>query len=105
MYAVISDRGRQFRATTGDKLTLDRNQAEVGASIDMPVLLIADDQGVRVGSPFVAGVTAVVKVIAHERGKKGIVGKFKRRKHSRRRHGFRAEHTIVEVVSVTSAAS
>jgi large subunit ribosomal protein L21 len=76
MYAVLSDRGRQFRATTGDKLTLDRNQAEVGASIDMPVLLIADEQGVRVGSPFVAGVTAVVKVIAHERGKKGIVGKF-----------------------------
>jgi len=43
----------------------------------------------------------VVKVLAHQRGPKGIVGKFKRRKHSRRRHGFRAEHTIVEVVSIS----
>ena len=101
MYAVILDRGRQFRATAGEKLTLDRNQSEVGATVEMPVMLIADDSGVRVGAPYVAGAKAVVKVLAHERGKKGIVGKFKRRKHSRRRHGFRAEHTIVEVVSIS----
>jgi len=99
MYAVILDRGRQFRATTGEKLTLDRNEIEVGGTVDMPVLLLADDSGVRVGSPYVAGAKAVVKV--HQRGPKGIVGKFKRRKHSRRRHGFRAEHTIVEVVSIS----
>jgi large subunit ribosomal protein L21 len=101
MYAVILDRGRQFRATTGEKLTLDRNEIEVGGTVDMPVQLLADDSGVRVGSPYVAGAKAVVKVLAHQRGPKGIVGKFKRRKHSRRRHGFRAEHTIVEVVSIS----
>ncbi len=101
MYAVIQDRGRQLRATTGEKLTLDRNDVEVGATVEMPVLLLADAAGVRVGAPFVAGAKAVVKVLAHERGKKGIVGMFKRRKHSHRRHGFRAEHTIVEVVSIS----
>ncbi len=101
MYAVILDRGRQFRATTGVKLTLDRNESEVGATVELPVMLLADDAGVRVGAPYVAGAKAVVKVLAHERGPKGIVGKFKRRKHSRRRHGFRAEHTIVEVVSIS----
>ena len=101
MYAVILDRGRQFRAPTGVKLTLDRNESEVGATVELPVMLLADDAGVRVGAPYVAGAKAVVKVLAHERGPKGIVGKFKRRKHSRRRHGFRAEHTIVEVVSIS----
>jgi len=101
MYAVILDRGRQFRATPGVKLTLDRNESEVGATVEMPVMLLADDSGVRVGAPYVSGAKAVVKVLAHERGTKGIVGKFKRRKHSRRRHGYRAEHTIVEVVSIS----
>jgi len=37
MYAVILDRGRQFRATTGEKLTLDRNEIEVGGTVDMLV--------------------------------------------------------------------
>ena len=31
MYAVIQDRGHQYRAAKGDRLTIDRNQAEVGA--------------------------------------------------------------------------
>lgn len=101
MYAVINDRGRQYRAAPGERLTLDRNEAEVGATVEMPVLLIADESGVKIGAPVVAGAKAVCKVVAHERGEKGIVGKFKRRKHSRKRMGFRHEHTIVEVVTIT----
>ena len=102
MYAVISDRGRQYKAAAGDRLTIDRSEAEVGASVDLPVLLVASDAGVKVGAPFVAGAKAVIKVLSHVRGKKGIVGKYKRRKHQRRRHGFRAEQTVVEVVSISA---
>lgn len=101
MYAVISDRGRQFRAQAGDKLTLDRHQAEVGATVEMPVLMVANDAGVKIGAPFVAGAKAVVKVVEHKRGEKITMAKFKRRKHSLRRHGFRAELTVVEVVSIS----
>jgi len=101
MYAVISDRGRQYRASTGDRLTLDRAQAEVGATMEMPVLLLAEDAGIKVGSPTVAGAKAVCKVLAHRRGAKGVVGKYKRRKRNMRRKGFRHEHTIVEVVSIS----
>lgn len=101
MYAVIQDRGHQYRAATGEKLILDRNQAEVGATVEMPVLLLSDERGVRIGAPFVAGAKAVCKVLSHLRGKKGVVGKFKRRKHSHRRQGFRAEQTLVEVVAIS----
>jgi large subunit ribosomal protein L21 len=101
MYAVINDRGRQYRAAPGERLTLDRSEAGVGTTLEMPVLLLADDSGIKVGAPVVAGAKAVCKVVAHERGDKGIVGKYKRRKHSRKRMGFRHEHTIVEVVSIS----
>ncbi len=101
MYAVIQDRGHQYRATTGDRLTIDRNQAEVGATVEMPVLLLANEGSVKVGSPFVAGAKAVLKVVEHKRGDKIVIGKFKRRKHSVRRHGFRAEQTVVQVVSIS----
>ncbi len=100
MYAIISDRGRQYRAAPGDRLTLDRADAEVGATLDAQVLLVADGATVKVGSPYVAGAKATLKVISHTRGDKVIIAKYKRRKHNLRRNGFRSELTVVEVVTV-----
>lgn len=102
MYAVIQDRNRQYRAAPGDTLTLDRaDEHAVGATFEVPVLLLADGGSVQVGSPFVAGAKGVLKVVEHIRGEKLIIGKFKRRKHmTNRRKGFRHAHTVVRVVSV-----
>jgi large subunit ribosomal protein L21 len=101
MYAVIQDRGRQYRAAPGDKLTLDRAAAEPGATLELPVQLIADGATVQVGAPFVAGKKAVVKVVAHTLGEKLRIGKFKHRKHmTNRAKGFRHCHTVVEVLSI-----
>jgi large subunit ribosomal protein L21 len=101
MYAVIQDRNRQYRAAAGDTLTLDLAEHEVGATIEMPVLLVADGATVKVGAPFVAGAKAVCKVVKHQAGEKITVGKFKRRKHmTNRRKGFRAQQTVVQVVSI-----
>ena len=104
MYAVIQDRNRQYRAAQGDQLTLDRSEeAAVGSTIELPVLLLADGANVQVGAPFVAGAKAVVKVISHTLGDKITVGKYKRRKHmSNRRKGFRHCHTLVQVVSISA---
>jgi large subunit ribosomal protein L21 len=101
MYAVIQDRNRQYRAEPGAKLTLDRSEHDVGATFEVPVLLVADGASVKVGAPFVAGAKAVCKVLEHVRGEKLTIGKYKRRKHmTNRRKGFRHEHTLVEVVSI-----
>ncbi|MEK7412021.1 MAG: 50S ribosomal protein L21 [Planctomycetota bacterium] len=102
MYAVISDRNRQYRATPGAKLELDLVEAQPGAVLELPVLLIADGAAVKVGAPFVAGATAKVKVLSHQLGDKIIIGKYKHRKHmTNRRRGFRAQLTMVEVVSIS----
>lgn len=107
MYAVIQDRNRQYRASQGDRLSLDRlsvdgKEAEPGATVELPVLLVADGASVKVGAPFVAGAKATVKVLSHTKGDKVVVGKYKRRKHmTNRRRGFRAQHTLVEVVAIS----
>ena len=100
MYAVIEDRGSQYRAAPGDKLTLDRLAAEQGATVEVPVLLIADGANVTVGQPTIDGKKAVLKVLRHDKGPKVIAGTFKRRKDQRRRVGSRAAQTVVEVVSI-----
>ena len=104
MYAVIQDRNRQYRAEQGTKLTLDREEeAVVGSTLELPVLLLADGATVTVGAPFVVGAKAVVKVLSHTLGEKITVGKYKRRKHmTNRRKGFRHCHTTVEVLSISA---
>ena len=104
MYAVIQDRNRQYRAEAGVKLTLDRAEtSEVGTTLELPVLLLADGAKVTVGAPFVAGAKAVVKVLEHTLGEKITVGKYKRRKHmTNRRKGYRHCHTVVEVLSISA---
>lgn len=102
MYAVISDRNRQYRTAPGERLELDKVEAEPGAVLELPVLLVADGAAVKVGAPFVAGATAKVKVLSHQKGDKITIGKYKHRKHmTNRRQGFRAESTVVEVVSIS----
>lgn len=102
MYAVIADRNRQYRAAPGDKLELDRLEAAPGTELELPVLLVADGATVKVGSPFVAGATAKVKVLREVLGDKVVIGKYKHRKHmTNRRKGFRAISTVVEVVSIS----
>ena len=101
MYAVIDDRGRQYRATKGARLTIDRVAAEVGATLELPVLLIAGDDGsVKVGAPAIAGAKATCRVVSHDRGAKVIVTKYKRRKRNLRRKGHRQEQSVVEVVDL-----
>ena len=103
MYAVIVDRNRQYRAAPGDTLTIDRCEAELGATLEWPVLLLADAGAIQVGAPFVAGAKATVKVVEHTLGDKLYIGKYKRRKHmSNRRKGFRHCHSVVQVVSISA---
>jgi large subunit ribosomal protein L21 len=104
MYAVIQDRNRQYRAAAGDRLVLDRaEQHAVGATFEVPVLLLADGAAVTIGAPFVPGAKAVCKVLDHDKGDKITVGKYKRRKHqTNRRKGYRHSHTVVEVVSISA---
>jgi large subunit ribosomal protein L21 len=100
MYAVINDRGRQYQASPGIQLTIDRREGEPGSTFELPVQILSDGGTVRVGAPYVAGTKAVCKVLDHTLGEKIVIGKFKRRKRNMRRQGFRHSHTVVQVVSI-----
>jgi large subunit ribosomal protein L21 len=101
MYAIVEDRGHQYQVKDGKRLLVDRLEAEVGSEIQLPVLLLAGEDQVRVGSPKVDGATVTCKVLAHVRGRKGIASHVRRRKHSRTRVGFRHNYTAIKVVGIS----
>ena len=101
MYAVIESGGKQYRVAQGDQVVVDRLDAEVGAELELPVLLVGGDE-IKIGSPTVDGAVVSAKVVDHFRGDKVITFKMKRRKRSRRRQGFRASLTTLEITAISA---
>ena len=101
MYAVFRTGGKQYRASPGDKLRVERLEAAVGDVIDFDqVLLVGEGKDIRIGSPLIAGGKVQGKVIDQGRAKKIEVVKFKRRAHYRRTQGHRQRYTEVEITSI-----
>ena len=101
MYAVIESGGKQYRVAQGEQVVVDRLDAEVGSEVELPVLLVGGD-AIKIGSPTVDGAKVSAKVVDHFRGEKVITFKMKRRKRSRRRQGFRAGLTTLEITAISA---
>jgi large subunit ribosomal protein L21 len=101
MYAVFEDGSHQFRVSEGDRIVVDRRDAEPGSEIEFPkVLLIAGDGTPTIGGPVIEGARVTAKVVEQFRDKKIIIQKFRRRKNMRRRRGHRQPYTTVKITSV-----
>jgi large subunit ribosomal protein L21 len=106
MYAVVDSGGKQYRVEPGRTLVVDRLDAEAGATVTFDrVLLIADDDGVTVGTPTVAGASVRGTVVAHGRGPKVIVFRFRPKAHYRRRTGHRSALTQVRIEEIATASA
>jgi large subunit ribosomal protein L21 len=54
MYAVIKTGGKQYKVTEGDKVRVEKLNAEVDAEVTLEgVLLVSKDGEVKLGKPFV----------------------------------------------------
>jgi large subunit ribosomal protein L21 len=103
MYAVFQSGGKQHRVTEGQTLRLEKIDLETGASIDFDkVLMIANGEEINVGAPYVAGGKVIAEVIAHGRGEKVKIVKFRRRKHSRKSQGHRQWFTEVKITAINA---
>lgn len=102
MYAVFRTGGKQYRASKGDRLRVERLDADEGATVEFgEVLLVGEGADVKLGSPLVSGSTVQATVKAQGKGPKVKVLKFKRRKNYLRVKGHRQYFTEVEITSIT----
>lgn len=102
MFAVIKTGGKQYRVAANDVITVDKIEAEAGASVTFPVLMLGGES-VVVGAPLVDGAAVTAEVVEQGRGDKVIAFKKRRRQNSRRKRGFRAELTTVRITEIRGA--
>ena len=104
MYAVFRTGGKQYRASKGDRLRVERIAGSEGDAVEFDqVLLVGEGAQVKLGTPLVSGSKVEAKVTAQGKGKKIEVLKFKRRKNYRRTKGHRQHYTEIEVTGITGA--
>lgn len=101
-YAIILDRGKQYKVQEGETILIDRLQAEKDKEIEFPhVLLYRDDDTVTVGEPDVAGANVFGRIVDEIKGKKIHIAKFKAKVRYRRTMGFRPRYTKVIIEKMT----
>jgi large subunit ribosomal protein L21 len=102
MYAIVKTGGKQYRVEQGSSLLVERLRADEGAKVSLePLLFVDGDKIVDDGK----GVTVQAQVVAHERGPKLRVVKFKPKRGYKRRTGHRQELTRLEVTSIKGPAA
>jgi large subunit ribosomal protein L21 len=99
MYAIIKTGGKQYRVEEGEWLLVERLPVDDGATITLDPLLYVDGENVVDGDDL-AKVTVEAKVLAHERGPKLRVVKFKPKRGYRRRNGHRQDLTRIQITSL-----
>jgi|SRR5210317_1524242 large subunit ribosomal protein L21 len=101
MYAVFKTGGKQYRATTGDVIKVEKIEAEKGATVELDqVLMVGEGEDVKVGAPYLEGGKVTATVVDHGRRDKIKVIKFKRRKNYRRQMGHRQYFTQIEITGI-----
>ena len=105
MYAVIEDSGQQFRVSEGDEFEVDlRELAEDAKDLKFErVLLVSDEKGTRVGTPFVIGATVEAEILdPFVKGEKVYHYHLRRRKASRRKTGHRQKYIRIRVTKINA---
>ena len=106
MYAIIESCGKQYKVEQGDVVFFEKLDAEEGKKVTFDkVVLVSDGEKIEIGNPYVKGFKVEGKVVAHGKGKKIIVFKYKAKKNYRRKQGHRQPYTKVEITSIKKPAA
>ncbi|HEV3046189.1 MAG TPA: 50S ribosomal protein L21 [Solirubrobacteraceae bacterium] len=103
MYAIVKTGGKQYRVESGQRLLVERLAAPEGADVALEPMLYRSEEAIF-DAEGLAGVKVTAKVIAHVRGEKLRVFKFKPKRGYKRRNGHRQELTQIEVTEIAAGA-
>ena len=104
MYAIVKTGGKQYRVERGQRLLIERLAVEEGADVALEPILYRSEEAVF-DKAGLAGVKVTARVLAHVRGERLRVFKFKPKRGYKRRTGHRQELTQIEVTEISAASA
>jgi large subunit ribosomal protein L21 len=103
MYAIVEIGGQQFKISKDQKLFVNLVAEEEGKELEFDqVLLLANGEDIKVGTPIVDGVKIRAKILAHVKADKVYIFKKKRRKGYQKRNGHRQPLTQIQIEEIVA---
>ncbi len=102
MYAIIKAGGKQYRVEKDSVITMDLLHLDEGSDYESDQVLFVKtgENECKIGTPLVEGAKVLGKVLNHEKGKKIVVFKKKRRKGYQKKAGHRQSYTKVQITEI-----
>lgn len=101
MYAIVKTGGKQYKVAEGDVIEVEKLEGEPGAALTLPAVLVVDGETVTAAADDLAKVTVSGEVVAHTKGPKIVIHKFKNKTGYHKRQGHRQPLTQVRVTGIS----
>jgi len=100
MYAIVKTGGKQYKVAEGDVIEVEKLDAEAGAEVALPAVLLVDGATVTHDADKLAKATITAEVIAQTKGPKIRIHKFKNKTGYHKRMGHRQRLTQLKVTGI-----
>ena len=101
MYAVIKASGRQYRVSEGDVITVYGFEKKPGEAVEFSEVVLLEREGqIKAGTKETSGIKVQGRVVAHRKGEKIRVYRYRRRKNVSRTKGSRQQLTAIAIEKI-----
>lgn len=103
MYAIFETGGKQYKASKGDTILIEKLDLEPGKTVSFDALVVSDGEKVKIGTPTVKGAKVRAKVLEHGKEKKVVIFKYKPKRNYRKKQGHRQPFTKITITGISVA--
>ncbi len=101
VYAIFTTGGKQYKVQEGDVIYVEKLGTEAGETVSFDtVLAIQNDDGIKVGAPYVSGAKIEASVIKNDKAKKITIIKYKSKKNEKKKMGHRQPYSKISIDKV-----
>lgn len=102
MYAIVKTGGKQYKVAEGDVIEVEKLVGEPGEAVALPAVLVVDGDELVTDSADLARVSVSGELVAHVKGPKIRIHKFKNKTGYHKRQGHRQPLTRVKVTGIAT---
>jgi large subunit ribosomal protein L21 len=102
MYAIVKTGGKQYKVAEGDVIDVEKITGEPGDAVTLPAVLLVDGDTVVTDPTTLAKVFVAGELVAHGKGPKIRIHKFRNKTGYHKRQGHRQRLTSVKVTGIST---
>jgi large subunit ribosomal protein L21 len=102
MYAIVKTGGKQYRVAEGDVIEVEKLAGAPGDAVSLSAVLLVDGDRLVTDAQQLASVAVTGELVAHTKGPKIRIHKFKNKTGYHKRQGHRQPLTQVKVTGISS---